>query len=145
MFAFLFLNFLSFFFNDTATTEIYTLSLHDALPISLKPRTLMSSIMRARSALTGRSEGWEVIGDPLELKVAGPSMLGIGYPGRHVLPLTPPQNTQTVTRAPIPRERVRSWGIRTRSRDQGRTAGVGSVKRRSLGFGAMGETRRNRV
>src|SRR2546429_3351076 len=28
-----------FFFNDTATTEIYTLSLHDALPISgLQPR-----------------------------------------------------------------------------------------------------------
>src|SRR6202030_4655682 len=25
----------SFFFNDTATTEIYTLSLHDALPISI--------------------------------------------------------------------------------------------------------------
>src|SRR2546430_8707990 len=25
-----------FFFNDTATTEIYTLSLHDALPISCK-------------------------------------------------------------------------------------------------------------
>src|SRR5438477_2241601 len=27
-------NSLFFFFNDTATTEIYTLSLHDALPIS---------------------------------------------------------------------------------------------------------------
>src|SRR5258707_15869451 len=27
------LNMLFFFFNDTATTEIYTLSLHDALPI----------------------------------------------------------------------------------------------------------------
>src|SRR2546425_8197509 len=26
---------LLFFFNDTATTEIYTLSLHDALPISV--------------------------------------------------------------------------------------------------------------
>src|SRR3989337_3300997 len=26
-----------FFFNDTATTEIYTLSLHDALPISVFP------------------------------------------------------------------------------------------------------------
>src|SRR2546422_10477530 len=26
-----------FFFNDTATTEIYTLSLHDALPIWLRP------------------------------------------------------------------------------------------------------------
>src|SRR5256885_4453035 len=28
------LSFIFFFFNDTATTEIYTLSLHDALPIS---------------------------------------------------------------------------------------------------------------
>src|SRR3712207_9346608 len=26
-----------FFFNDTATTEIYTLSLHDALPIFMMP------------------------------------------------------------------------------------------------------------
>src|SRR5918996_329713 len=31
---FISLNFFFFFFNDTATTEIYTLSLHDALPIS---------------------------------------------------------------------------------------------------------------
>src|SRR6266496_4130876 len=37
-----------FFFNDTATTEIYTLSLHDALPIHFhdraisQPRTLLS-------------------------------------------------------------------------------------------------------
>src|ERR1022692_3849078 len=31
--------FLFFFFNDTATTEIYTLSLHDALPIYLKFET----------------------------------------------------------------------------------------------------------
>src|SRR2546430_9049895 len=30
----LFFFFFFFFFNDTATTEIYTLSLHDALPIS---------------------------------------------------------------------------------------------------------------
>src|SRR2546422_7279523 len=28
-----------FFFNDTATTEIYTLSLHDALPISPSSRS----------------------------------------------------------------------------------------------------------
>src|SRR5258708_24077584 len=39
-----------FFFNDTATTEIYTLSLHDALPISLQtigapisPRTMLGA------------------------------------------------------------------------------------------------------
>src|SRR2546430_8873921 len=31
----MFFLFFFFFFNDTATTEIYTLSLHDALPISL--------------------------------------------------------------------------------------------------------------
>src|SRR2546430_17662334 len=31
----LLLSFFFFFFNDTATTEIYTLSLHDALPILL--------------------------------------------------------------------------------------------------------------
>ena len=30
---------LCFFFNDTATTEIYTLSLHDALPISYRTIT----------------------------------------------------------------------------------------------------------
>src|SRR3712207_7333723 len=30
--------FLFFFFNDTATTEIYTLSLHDALPIYIRGR-----------------------------------------------------------------------------------------------------------
>src|SRR5258707_11588754 len=29
-----------FFFNDTATTEIYTLSLHDALPISYAQRDI---------------------------------------------------------------------------------------------------------
>src|SRR5690242_21611196 len=31
-----------FFFNDTATTEIYTLSLHDALPICASRRTVDS-------------------------------------------------------------------------------------------------------
>src|SRR4051795_4572907 len=34
---------LFFFFNDTATTEIYTLSLHDALPIYRKSTRLNSS------------------------------------------------------------------------------------------------------
>src|SRR5260363_50394 len=32
--------FFFFFFNDTATTEIYTLSLHDALPLTLETRDL---------------------------------------------------------------------------------------------------------
>src|SRR5258708_29321533 len=42
---------LLFFFNDTATTEIYTLSLHDALPISLRsgPRRESASSYPVRS------------------------------------------------------------------------------------------------
>src|SRR3712207_7637978 len=50
---------LFFFFNDTATTEIYTLSLHDALPISKQftnyRRELdTSAIQRARGDLDER-------------------------------------------------------------------------------------------
>src|SRR5260370_30978985 len=52
---------LFFFFNDTATTEIYTLSLHDALPISLWVMALWNRPLApgiARSVLTfpARSE-----------------------------------------------------------------------------------------
>src|SRR2546430_11552457 len=65
-----------FFFNDTATTEIYTLSLHDALPISVcegrvagsggaglggdagdsPPLVSRLARQRARGAQSGRSE-----------------------------------------------------------------------------------------
>src|SRR5215210_9322620 len=38
MWLYLCLRLVWFFFNDTATTEIYTLSLHDALPISVAAR-----------------------------------------------------------------------------------------------------------
>src|SRR5947207_12551497 len=41
-----------FFFNDTATTEIYTLSLHDALPISARGRA-----RRVARAVGGRPAG----------------------------------------------------------------------------------------
>src|SRR2546430_6581575 len=45
-----------FFFNDTATTEIYTLSLHDALPISPRLRITTSPIRTIPSAsASGRS------------------------------------------------------------------------------------------
>src|SRR5580704_19568776 len=47
-----------FFFNDTATTEIYTLSLHDALPISLALRARRGDHGKVFSDLRGprRSE-----------------------------------------------------------------------------------------
>src|SRR5216684_9404137 len=50
-----------FFFNDTATTEIYTLSLHDALPIS------------PRLAIIGG--GGAALSSPAELLEAGCSQI----------------------------------------------------------------------
>src|SRR2546430_4202274 len=63
-----------FFFNDTATTEIYTLSLHDALPICLDRRARR----RHREA---RPDGRDVLRDRSEpaaaaemrLRRAGPA------------------------------------------------------------------------
>ena len=46
-FYFIFYSF--FFFNDTATTEIYTLSLHDALPISLKKKTVKKKAKKKKA------------------------------------------------------------------------------------------------
>src|SRR5437867_11870164 len=51
-----------FFFNDTSTTEIYTLSLHDALPISRGPtaarrrQSRAPQASRARGGRAARSE-----------------------------------------------------------------------------------------
>src|SRR5438034_3352369 len=45
-----------FFFNDTATTEIYTLSLHDALPIYCGMRRDNKSLSRYRARLDDLSE-----------------------------------------------------------------------------------------
>src|SRR5437660_5280724 len=46
--------FFFFFFNDTATTEIYSLSLHDALPISRTSRRWSCRRARAPAACRGR-------------------------------------------------------------------------------------------
>src|SRR6516165_2706615 len=51
-----FLIFFFFFFNDTATTEIYTLSLHDALPISFlqaaEPKYLVATFLTGSERLS---------------------------------------------------------------------------------------------
>src|SRR5256884_331880 len=52
-----------FFFNDTATTEIYTLSLHDALPISHQ----IARVVRKRSRVAHRVRN----GDRLARRVTG--------------------------------------------------------------------------
>src|SRR5580704_19638150 len=45
-----------FFFNDTATTEIYTLSLHDALPILPRASSSMSPARGCPRCCAARSE-----------------------------------------------------------------------------------------
>src|SRR3712207_7714183 len=54
-----------FFFNDTTTTEVYTLSLHDALPISrsrrraiVPPWICAPEAMAARARPRARLSGW---------------------------------------------------------------------------------------
>src|SRR2546429_9415437 len=52
-----------FFFNDTATTEIYTLSLHDALPISVgagDPASRWMTSCRDRPSANRRLAVWYV-------------------------------------------------------------------------------------
>src|SRR5208337_2474325 len=60
-----------FFFNDTATTEIYTLSLHDALPISLSRReklaTKASSVSRSDADDAGSTDASPATFRPLAI------------------------------------------------------------------------------
>src|SRR5947208_14688375 len=76
-----------FFFNDTPTTEIYTLSLHDALPIYNYPkkkgikdecsRLLEASTMKSRRGFAiqrlmnamrqAHADGWFIVFDTLTL------------------------------------------------------------------------------
>src|SRR5260221_14590502 len=66
--------FFFFFFNDTATTEIYTLSLHDALPIFFHPKNSMPTEL----------DGWQSIllvhGDD---RPVGNPVAGMFFTGRN--------------------------------------------------------------
>src|SRR6266508_2012031 len=84
-----------FFFNDTATTEIYTLSLHDALPISSRHDVPAAPI-----------EQYVVLGE-----LAG-VVRGEKESGRHEASLT---NLQTsYQRASSPQDNLNHQGTKTR-------------------------------
>src|SRR2546426_11625163 len=68
-----------FFFNDTATTEIYTLSLHDALPILVRAR------IPSHAPAPGASVRVEVpVGPPTAVVAIPVSALRKGPGGDHV-------------------------------------------------------------
>src|SRR2546426_12819377 len=69
--------FFFFFFNDTATTEIYTLSLHDALPICVDACVVMAD-RRVGSLVF-------VVRRPARNVIAG-IPVGIGLPRRETVP-----------------------------------------------------------
>ena len=54
-----------FFFNDTATTEIYTLSLHDALPI-FPSSAAPSSLIDYRIYRTSLQEKLRIVSGPIK-------------------------------------------------------------------------------
>src|SRR6266567_4910093 len=85
--------FFFFFFNDTATTEIYTLSLHDALPIS-RP-----------CSLTERVASHDRVPQPRRAHIRDRSSSGRSMPITYVAPMAratgkdplPPDRTATPT------------------------------------------------
>src|SRR6266487_5961261 len=75
--SWLFCFFFFFFFNDTATTEIYTLSLHDALPVSAR-------LVACSRAMVARGTSWATL--PRSPSAGGPvfRVTRIGRPNASV-------------------------------------------------------------
>src|SRR3712207_7065458 len=70
-----------FFFNDSATTEIYTLSLHDALPIYL--RGLLGQLERKNGCTLAEAAG-EVSPDGMQrLLRTAPTAIGVDRSEEH--------------------------------------------------------------
>src|SRR5215467_8545494 len=75
--------FFFFFFNDTATTEIYTLSLHDALPICYARRPHLPQVNKSKGAsFPGFQRGQGMLGDEWRWKIYT-YMLSAGSPPPH--------------------------------------------------------------
>src|SRR2546426_9607096 len=86
--------FFFFFFNDTATTEIYTLSLHDALPISALQRGVARVTRRATRQTEHRQRNEHMASHRhLCLPERGPSFLWrvVGAPASHARSAYPPK------------------------------------------------------
>src|SRR2546422_3847468 len=113
-----------FFFNDTATTEIYTLSLHDALPISrlLAPR---------RRALRAAHRNGGVLSRVLAR--AGRPFAGKGRSTWHrASGAEPPAGEQRAPRGRLPQARALHLSIQPAGRPAG-NGGGGTPRGRAAG------------
>src|SRR5258705_3181947 len=106
--------FLFFFFNDTATTEIYTLSLHDALPICVDRRSGAERGVAegrpcdaAAAAREPRQDGSSIARDRKSTRLNS-SHLGISYAVFCLKKKKETRDTRQSTSAPEPGSR-RVW------------------------------------
>ena len=74
--------FVFFFFNDTATTEIYTLSLHDALPIWSLAKRLLNSTLTETSESEPPKKMMSTHGENLDTEVQNLQTSGLRNLGR---------------------------------------------------------------
>src|SRR5438067_6318581 len=114
-----------FFFNDTSTTEIYTLSLHDALPIYKARTGAIYFIANENDLRYGLKQPWTSIGlDASELSLDGPLFEPYSHPrafgsmppllGRYVRDLkllSLEQGVRKITSLPAQRERLAGRGL----------------------------------
>src|SRR2546425_9872537 len=97
------ISFIFFFFNDTATTEIYTLSLHDALPICDRlahPAPLLHQLVHRPqlAGRIGRVPRFEVL-EPSAVRVFGERLQPVRHPDQIVA--SPERIARRVTRAAV--------------------------------------------
>src|SRR6185436_20224454 len=78
--------FFFFFFNDTATTEIYTLSLHDALPISVASGARRTRVIVGEQLLSKRDVA-AAVQDDLVVRQSHLDELGALLPHEEQRPL----------------------------------------------------------
>src|SRR6266516_6276553 len=100
--------FFFFFFNDPATTEIYTLSLHDALPISPQSGCEPPSVWFATPANGGRR-----IGSTLR---STPSLMSTSYLSSASHPWQRPATSGTTTSRRLMAGRLATRALRPSSR-----------------------------
>src|SRR2546426_12729469 len=103
--------FFFFFFNDTATTEIYTLSLHDALPISpgrprRQRRTRFASARRLGEESGSRAR---LLEDPADARGRAPD-IELGFHAAACVPRQP-YAQGGVGEQPLQRRRQRWRGV----------------------------------